>query len=39
MKRRFGENLVSRRDDSMCAEAIQKFVFYDFLKNYDAGGV
>lgn len=39
VKREFGENLVSRRDDSMCAEAIQKFVFYDFLKDYGAGRV
>lgn len=34
VKRTFGENLVSRLEDSLCAEAIQRFVFYDFLKDY-----
>ena len=34
VKRTFGENLVSKLENSMCAEAIQKFVFYDFLKDY-----
>lgn len=34
VKRTFGENLTSRLESSLCAEAIQKFVFYDFLKDY-----
>ena len=34
VKRMFGENLVSRLESSMCAEALRKFVFYDFLKDY-----
>ena len=34
VKRTFGENLASRLETSLCAEAIQKFVFYDFLKDY-----
>ena len=36
VKRKYGENLVGKTEDSMCAEAIQKFVFYDFLKDYGA---
>lgn len=36
-KRVFGEDLRSRKEDSLVAEAIQKFVFYDFLKDYGAG--
>jgi hypothetical protein len=36
-KRVFGENLSSKKDDSACSEAIQKFVFYDFLKDYGNG--
>ena len=34
VKREFGENLRSKNDDSMCAEAIQKFWAYDMLENY-----
>jgi len=36
VKREFGENLHSRNDDSLCAEAIQKFWAYDMLKSYGA---
>jgi len=39
VKRTFGENLASRLENSMCAEAIQKFVFYDFLKDYGKSGI
>ena len=39
VKRTFGENLAGRIEISMCAEAIQKFVFYDFLKDYGRGRV
>ncbi len=34
VKREFGENLRSKNDDSLCAEAIQKFWAYDMLKCY-----
>ena len=34
VKRTFGENLASKLETSLCTEAIQKFVFYDFLKDY-----
>jgi len=37
VKRVFGEDLSSKRDDYACAEGIQKFVLYDFLKDYGAG--
>ncbi len=36
VKREFGEDLRSRNDDSMCAEAVQKFWAYDMLKTYGA---
>lgn len=28
------ENLASKLGTSLCAESIQRFVFYDFLKDY-----
>lgn len=34
VKRRFGENIVSRNRSSMRAEAIQRFWSYDLLKEY-----
>ncbi len=37
VKRKFGENLVSKLENSLCAEAIQKFWAYDMLKDYGAG--
>jgi len=37
VERVFGEDLSSKRDDYACAEGIQKFVLYDFLKDYGAG--
>lgn len=37
VKRKFGENLVSRLENSLCAEAIQRFWAYDMLKDYGVG--
>lgn len=39
VKREFGEDLRSKNDESLCAEAIQKFWAYDLLKDYGAGRI
>lgn len=36
VKRKFGENLVSRLENATCAEATQRFWAYDLLKDYGA---